>query len=90
MTNLTKKDREVLADYINEYGKLKMLLAELRADTLSQEDRNLNKKRFDWLHFERRLIVLKLERDFNIELNELVEAKEQFKSSDNEFLESLR
>jgi len=69
-------DQELLADYINEYGKLKMLLAELRADVQTQEDMDLNKKRFDWLHFERRLIVLKLEEDFGIELNELAEAKE--------------
>ena len=69
-------DQELLADYINEYGKIKMLLAELRAEVQTQEDRELNKKQFDWLHFERRLIVLKLERDFGIELNELAEAKE--------------
>ncbi len=81
-------DQELLADYINEYGALKRMIAELRVEVLEGGEQAQNE--FEMLHFERRLIVLKLERDFGIELNELAEAKEQFKSSENEFLESLR
>lgn len=67
-------DQELLADYINEYGVLKTMIAELRAEVLKTGEQAKNQ--FDQLHFERRLIVLKLERDFGIQLNELAEAKE--------------
>lgn len=67
-------DQELLADYINEYGALKTMIAELRAEVLRTGEQAKNQ--FDQLHFERRLIVLKLEEDFGIELNELAEAKE--------------
>ncbi len=71
-------DQELLADYINEYGALKRMIAELRAEVSETGEQAQNQ--FDQLHFERRVIVLKLEKHFGIELNELAEAKE-WKSS---------
>ena len=81
-------DQELLADYINEYGALKTRIAELRAEVLETGEQA--QSQFDTLHYERRLIVLKLERDFGIELNDLAEAKEHMKPLNDEFMEYLR
>jgi hypothetical protein len=79
---------ELLASYINEYGALKRMIAELRVEVLESGEQAQNQ--FEQLHYERRLIVLKLERDFGIELNELAEAKEHMKPLNDEFMEYLR
>ena len=57
---------ELLANYIDEYAALKRMIAAGEQDQID----------FEMLHFECRLIVLKLEEDFGIKLNELAEAKE--------------
>lgn len=87
MKNLTKKDQEVLADYISKYGKIKMLLAELRAEVLETGEQA--QSQFEKLHGEKDFILMDLERDFGIEVEGLAEAKQRQEDFDKEFFGNL-
>ncbi len=74
MSNLTKKDQEVLADYINKYGTLRALIWELQASRINNQQAKIQFEKFQG---EKDFILMDLERDFGIEVEGLAEAKQR-------------
>ena len=86
MKNLTKKDQEVLSDYINKYGSLTALIWELRASRINNQQSQIQ---FEKLQGEKDFILMDLERDFGIEVEGLAEAKQRQEEFDKEFFGNL-
>jgi len=85
MSNLTKKDQD-LANLIFEYGTLRVLIAEVRDEIGHNQQAKIQ---FDKFQFQNDMILMKLERDFGIEVEGLAQAKQRQEEFDEEFFENL-